>query len=341
MMRNKNLILLTLLSLIAACTPEFVPEEVLNAENNAVINPTEDPNGRKGEVLASFLSSNSEFTFSESAMSTSTFRVSFVTTAQNFDVFKWVFEGGTVSSTVASSSVASGTTTIEGNINDPDSESQVGVVVSYTEGFGRYDVTHAVANANSFDVNYNNDYVTYEYQDDLQVKREEFLDQAAVLTGWDNPEQGWFGPQSDGEASYATCENSIVGFYQALNGDESLALGLSKSFSNFGTRPKNLVFEYKLNFLVLPSVTESKKKISLGYTPVLADNDDLNINPSELWYDDTYDVTEFRQVIIPLPLIPNFRLTFTKFPSVLNDQNQQRFPFTVCIRDIRIIPANE
>ena len=338
-MRKNIFTFLILLGLLSACTTEFVPEEVINANNNAIIKPTEDPTGRKGAVEASFLSSESNYTFSESAMTTSTFRVSFVTTAQNFDVFKWVFDGGTVSTTTASSTVASGSTTIEGNINDPDSESQIGVLVSYNEGFGRYDVTHAVANADSYDVNFNNDYVTYEYLDDLEVKQEEYLGQDAITTGWENPQQGWFGPQNENEVTYENCENSIVGFYQDINGDETVDLELSKNFSNFGVRPKNLVFEYKLNFLVLPSISESTRKISLGYTPLLEGNN-LGINPSEIWYDDTFNATEFRQVIIPLPLIPNFKLTFTKHPSVLNDQGQQRFPFTVCIRDIRIIPGN-
>lgn len=338
-MRKHIFTFLSLLGILSACTTEFVPEEVINANNNAVINPTEDPTGRKGAVEANFLSSESNYTFSESAMTTSTFRVSFVTTAQNFDIFKWVFEGGTVSTTVASSTVVSGSTTIEGNINDPDSESQIGVLVSYNQGFGRYDVTHAVANADSYDVNFINDYVTYEYLDDLQVKQEEYLDQDAITTGWENPQQGWFGPQNENEVTYENCENSIVGFYQAINGDESIDLELSKIFSNFGVRPKNLVFEYKLNFLVLPGISESERKISLGYTPVL-DGDNLGINPSELWYDNTFNATEYRQVIIPLPLIPNFKLTFTKHPSILNDRGQQRFPFTVCIRDIRIIPGN-
>ena len=55
---------------------------------------TGDPDGRVGELEATFLSSKSKFTFSESSLSSNTFSVSYVSTAQNFDIFKWIFEGG-------------------------------------------------------------------------------------------------------------------------------------------------------------------------------------------------------------------------------------------------------
>ena len=150
------------------CTPEFVPDSMLNDDSNAVILPTGDPNGRKGEVEATFLASQNKFTFSESTMSSETFRVSYVTTAQNFDIFKWVFEGGYTD--VGSTTTVSGTTTIEGSLDDEETASQVAVLIEYRDGFGRYDMTHAVANSNSFDVVSIKDFVTYEYLDDLQVQ---------------------------------------------------------------------------------------------------------------------------------------------------------------------------
>ena len=119
--------------------------------------------------LKAFLSSDNKFTFSKSSMISDTFSVSYVSTAQNFDIFKWVFEGGYTSGS-GSSTVSSGTTIIEGNINDPETSSQIGVLVEYRDGFGRYDVTHAVANSGSFDINTKSDYVTYEYLDDLEVQ---------------------------------------------------------------------------------------------------------------------------------------------------------------------------
>ena len=129
-------------------------------EQNQIISPTGDPDGRVGELEATFLSSKSKFTFSESSMSSDTFSVSYVSTAQNFDVFKWIFEGGYTSS--GSSTTSSSTTTVEGNINDPSTSSQIGILVEYRDGFGKYDVTHAVANSASFDVITKSDYVTYE-----------------------------------------------------------------------------------------------------------------------------------------------------------------------------------
>ena len=79
----RRLIYLIGISFLAShCTPEFVPDSILDDESNAIILPTGDPNGRKGEVEASFLSSQNKFTFSESTMSSETFRVSYVTTAK-------------------------------------------------------------------------------------------------------------------------------------------------------------------------------------------------------------------------------------------------------------------
>ena len=67
-------------------------------------------------------------------MSSDTFSVSYVSTAQNFDVFKWIFEGGYTNS--GSSTTASGTTIVEGNINDPSTSSQIGVLLNIVTGLG-------------------------------------------------------------------------------------------------------------------------------------------------------------------------------------------------------------
>ena len=320
-----------LLMLVCSCTPEFVPDSLLDDENTALIQPTGDPNGRTGETTASFLSSQNKFTFSESTMSSETFRVSYVTTAQNFDIFKWVFEGGYTD--VGSSTTVSGTTTIEGRLDDEETASQVAVLIEYRDGFGRYDMTHAVANSTSFDVVSIKDFVTYEYLDDLQVHP------TGGSSAWENPQQGWFSPSANSTVTYTPCPNAMVGYYQSNNGAEDEASVLSKEFSNFGTSPKNLVFEYKFEFLVLPNSPDENKKISLGYTPLVSGSSSVTIEPGELWSDSTYDVTEFRQVVGPLPLIPNFRLSFIKYPSVLNNNGVQRYPFSVCIRNVKIVPG--
>lgn len=337
----KKIIGLIFLSTVVACTPEFIPEEVANRDANAVILPTEDPNGRTGEVVASFLSSEHDFTFSTSNMTSETLRVSYVTTAQNFDIFKWVFEGGTIDSNIGTSTVNTETNeqflTIEGSLRD-STASRIGVLINYPGGFGRYDVIHAVANANSFDVNTQRQYVTYEYQDDLIVQNSS----ASVTTGWENEQQGWFSPSDLATVTFSPCENALVGFYTASNSNADEATMISKDFSGFGLRPKNLVFEYKMDFLVLPNTNEESKKISLGYTPIVSGiGSDTQLEPAELWSDSTYDVTEFRQVVLPLPLIADFRLSFIKHPSPLNEQGQQLYPFSVCLRDIRIVPGNE
>ena len=329
----RRLIYIIGISFLAShCTPEFVPDSILDDESNAIILPTGDPNGRKGEVEASFLSSQNKFTFSESTMSSETFRVSYVTTAQNFDIFKWVFEGGYTD--VGSTTTVSGTTTIEGNLNDEETASQVAVLIEYRDGFGRYDMMHAVANSDNFDVVSIKDFVTYEYLDDLEVQPD------GDSSAWENPQEGWFGPSANSTVTYTPCPNAMVGYYQSNIGAVDEPSVLSKEFSNFGTSPKNLVFEYKFEFLVLPNSPDENKKISLGYTPIVAGSSSVTIEPGELWSDSTYDVTEFRQVVVPLPLIPNFRLSFTKFPSELNSNGLQRYPFSICIRNIKIVPGN-
>ena len=325
-------IILLLLLLHTACTPEYVPSLDASSEQSDIISATGDPDGRVGELEATFLSSKSRFTFSESSLSSDTFSVSYVSTAQNFDVFKWIFEGGYTSS--GSSTTSSGTTIVEGNINDPTTSSQIGVLVEYREGFGRYDVTHAVANSGSFDINTKSDYVTYEYLDDLKVQN------SSNPSGWSNMSGLWYSPSNLSTITFSACENSIVGFYD--NDDFTLTepIEISKEFSNFGTSKKNLVFEYKIDFIVPPLISNNLKRISLGYTPNLSLTSSITVEDGELWFNSSNESTEFRQVVIPLPLISDFSLKFTKYPSVVNSMGRQAYPFNLCIRNIKIVPSD-
>ena len=319
------------LLIFLGCTPEYVPTLDSSSEQSEIISPTGDPEGRVGELEATFLSSKNKFTFSESSMSSNTFSVSYVSTAQNFDVFKWIFEGGYTST--GSTTTSSGTTIVEGNINDPNTSSQVGVLVEYRDGFGRYDVTHAVANSASFDINTKSDYVTYEYLDDLKVQN------SSNPNGWINTSGLWYSPSDISTATFSVCENSIVGFYD--NDDFTITdpIDISKEFSNFGTTKKNLVFEYKIDFIVLPVISSNLKRISLGYTPNLSSTTSISIEAGELWSNSSNESTEFRQVVIPLPLISNFNLSFTKYPSTINANGRQAYPFNICLRNIKIVPS--
>lgn len=327
----KNKLLLLTFLIFFGCTPEYVPPLDSSDEQNQIISPTGDPDGRVGELEATFLSSKSKFTFSESSMSSDTFSVSYVSTAQNFDVFKWIFEGGYTSS--GSSTTSSSTTTVEGNINDPSTSSQIGILVEYRDGFGKYDVTHAVANSASFDVITKSDYVTYEYLDDLKTQN------PSNSNGWTNTSGLWYSPSDISTVTFSACENSIVGFYD--NDDFSLTepITISKEFTNFGTTKKNLVFEYKIDFMVLPSISNELKRISLGYTPNLSSSSSITMESGELWSNSSNESTKFKQVIIPLPLISNFNLSFTKYPSIINSNGRQAYPFNVCLRNIKIVPS--
>ena len=327
----RNLIILFLSSaFLFSCTKEFVPPEDTEADTNllAIIAPSGNPDHKTGSVQASFLSSNSVFTVASSTLSNLEFPVTFISTAQNNDSIVWIFEGSTASPT-----------TLRGNASSP---SAVATQVFYQK-LGSFDVVHAVANKTDFNVIRKKNYVSYEFRDNLTIDATND-DSWTVLSA---EPIGWIAPADT--YVYAPCEESLVAFHTLRNPDTGEVLDtnndnhtLSKSFRSFGDEPKNLVFEYKIDFIALPTVVDINPKISLSYNPIIALGSGLNpveTDPYELWSDVTYDVTRFRQVIIPLPNLSDFDLVFTKYPSALNENDDQLHPFTVCIRDIRIVAS--
>ena len=327
----RNLISLFLSSaFLFSCTKEFVPPEDTEADTNllAIIAPSGNPDHKTGSVQASFLSSNSVFTVASSTLSNLAFPVTFISTAQNNDSIVWIFEGSTASPT-----------TLRGNASSP---SAVATQVFYQK-LGSFDVVHAVANKTDFNVIRKKNYVSYEFRDNLTIDATND-DSWTVLSA---EPIGWIAPADT--YVYAPCEESLVAFHTLRNPDTGEVLDtnndnhtLSKSFRSFGDEPKNLVFEYKIDFIALPTVVDINPKISLSYNPIIALGSGLNpveTDPYELWSDVTYEVTRFRQVIIPLPNLSDFDLVFTKYPSALNENDDQLHPFTVCIRDIRIVAS--
>ena len=327
----RNLISLFLSSaFLFSCTKEFVPPEDTEADTNllAIIAPSGNPDHKTGSVQASFLSSNSVFTVASSTLSNLEFPVTFISTAQNNDSIVWIFEGSTASPT-----------TLRGNASSP---SAVATQVFYQK-LGSFDVVHAVANKTDFNVIRKKNYVSYEFRDNLTIDATND-DSWTVLSA---EPIGWIAPADT--YVYAPCEESLVAFHTLRNPDTGEVLDtnndnhtLSKSFRSFGDEPKNLVFEYKIDFIALPTVIDINPKISLSYNPVITLGSGLNsveTDPYELWSDVTYEVTRFRQVIIPLPNLSDFDLVFTKYPSALNENDDQLHPFTVCIRDIRIVAS--
>ena len=327
----RNLISLFLSSaFLFSCTKEFVPPEDTEADTNllAIIAPSGNPDHKTGSVQASFLSSNSVFTVASSTLSNLEFPVTFISTAENNDSIVWIFEGSTASPT-----------TLRGNASSP---SAAATQVFYQK-LGSFDVVHAVANKTDFNVIRKKNYVSYEFRDNLTIDATND-DSWTVLSA---EPIGWIAPADT--YVYAPCEESLVAFHTLRNPDTGEVLDtnndnhtLSKSFRSFGDEPKNLVFEYKIDFIALPTVVDINPKISLSYNPIIALGSGLNpveTDPYELWSDVTYEVTRFRQVIIPLPNLSDFDLVFTKYPSALNENDDQLHPFTVCIRDIRIVAS--
>ena len=307
-----------------------MPPEDTEADTNllSIIAPSGNPDHKTGSIQASFLSSNSVFTVASSTLSNLAFPVTFISTAQNNDSIVWIFEGSTASPT-----------TLRGNASSP---SAVATQVFYQK-LGSFDVVHAVANKTDFNVIRKKNYVSYEFRDNLTIDATND-DSWTVLSA---EPIGWIAPADT--YVYAPCEESLVAFHTLRNPDTGEVLDtnndnhtLSKSFRSFGDEPKNLVFEYKIDFIALPTVVDINPKISLSYNPIIALGSSLNpveTDPYELWSDVTYEVTRFRQVIIPLPNLSDFDLVFTKYPSALNENDDQLHPFTVCIRDIRIVAS--
>ena len=299
-----------------------------NANLLAIIAPSGDPDHKTGPLQASFLSTNSVFSVASSTLSNSNFPITFISTAQNNDSIVWIFEGSTASPT-----------TLRGNASSP---SAVATQVFYQK-LGSFDVVHAVANKTDFNVIRKKNYVSYEFRDNMTIDATND-DSWTVLSA---EPIGWIAPADT--YVYAPCEESLVAFHTLRNPDTGEVLDtnndnhtLSKSFRSFGDEPKNLVFEYKIDFIALPTVVDINPKISLSYNPIIALGSGLNpveTDPYELWSDVTYEVTRFRQVIIPLPNLSDFDLVFTKYPSALNENDDQLHPFTVCIRDIRIVAS--
>ena len=327
----RNLISLFLLSaFLFSCTKEFVPPENTEADVNlsAIIAPSENPDHKTGPVQAKFLSSNSIFTVASSTLSNLAFPVTFISTAQNNDSIVWIFEGSTASPS-----------TLRGNTSSP---SAIATQVFYQK-LGSFDVVHAVANKTDFNVIRKKNYVNYEFRDNLTIDATND-DSWRVLSA---EPVGWIAPADT--YLYALCEESLVAFHTLRNQDTGEVLDtnnenhiLSKSFRSFGDEPKNLVFEYKIDFIALPTVVDKNTKISLSYNPIITLGSGLNpveTDPYELWSDVTYDVTRFRQVIIPLPNLSDFDLVFTKYPSALNEKDEQSHPFTVCVQNIRIVAS--
>ena len=327
----RNLISLFLSgAFLFSCTKEFVPPENTEADTNllAIIAPSGNPDHKTGSVQASFLSSNSVFTVASSTLS-NTVSINFISTAKNNDSVVWVFEGSTASPT-----------TLRGNASSP---SAVATQVFYQK-LGSFDVVHAVANKTDFNVIRKKNYVSYEFRDNLTIDAtndNSWTIESAAPNGWIAPADTYV---------YSLCEESLVAFHTLRDPVTGLVTDanndnhkLSKSFRSFGDEPKNLLFEYKIDFVALPAVVDVNPKISLSYYPIIrlgtGTVSSTETDPYELWSDVTYNETRFRQVIIPLPNLSDFDLVFTKYPSALNENDQQMHPFTVCIRNIRIVAS--
>ena len=59
-----------------------------------------------------------------------------------------------------------------------------------------------------------------------------------------------------------------------------------------------------------------------------------------LWEDGNIDRTDFRQVVVELPQVDSFSLVFSKYLGDIDDEGAPIYPFTACIRNVRIVPTD-
>ena len=102
-----------------------------------------------------------------------------------------------------------------------------------------------------------------------------------------------------------------------------------------------MIFEFKYDFQIFPNQDMGSPKLGLSMYPSSSIPAGLSSEDiPALWEDGNPDRTEFRQVVIELPQVEEFTLVFTKYLGDLNASDLSKYPFTACIRNLRIVPAD-
>lgn len=325
----KNYVFLIVLFLCVSCTKTSLvpaPEDTVST----IIARTNYTDGNSGSIDSDFISSDNRVSFSQNLVDErDTLEITYITKTRNFDSLVWVFQGadpitttGSITYTVSTTNYLSSRIdeqTVYGGIK---SSIPFSVTVPY-RFFGKYDVLHGASNSRVLDTEKSEDYVEIFYNDDRQN-----------WTSWESVGSvGWAFPP---EGTFSTCMESLVAFYTNTG-----VTKIAKSFTGFGTGRKNLIFEFKYDFQIFPNQDMGSPKLGISMYPSATIPAGLSSEDiPALWENGNVDRTEFRQVVIELPQVDDFTLVLTKYPGDLNDNDQPRYPFTACIRNLRIIPVD-
>ena len=326
---NKLLLLVCVL-LISSCTKTSLIQ--LPAEQgNSIISKTSYTDGNGGGIESEFLSSDNKISFSQNLLEErDTLEITFITQSQNLDSLVWVFQGAEpILETANASYTVSTTHYLDSKIEEQAVYGGIKTSIPYSvtvpyRVFGNYDVFHGASNSFAIDTSLEEDYVMISYNDDRE--NWEVWNSGSANSGWVSPPEGTF----------SVCMESLVGFHTNQE-----AVRIKKPFTGFGTSRKNLIFEFKYDFQIFPSQDTGAPKLGVSMYPSAEIPGNLTAEDiPNLWDNGDAKRTEFRQVIVELPQVEEFTLVFTKYPGEIDEEGLPIYPFTACIRNIRIVPLN-
>ena len=324
---NKLTILLGVL-MVTACSKTTLVQDT-ESGTSSIIAKTNYTDGNSGGITIDFVSSENRVSFSQNLFDDrDTLEVTYITKTQNFDSLVWVFQGAEPFLQTANTTYTVSTTQyIESSKEEQSVFGGIKSAVPYSmtvpyRTFGKYDVLHGASNSRFVDTRLFNDYVEIVYEDN----REDW-------EAWESSgAEGWVSTEAD---TFSLCMESLVAFYT----NREIAR-IKKPFTGFGGIRKNLIFGFKYAFQVFPNQDSGAPKLGLSLYPSESIPAGLSADDiPNLWENSNVERTEFRQVVIELPQVEEFSLIFTKYPGDLNEDGQPLYPFTACIRNLRIIPS--
>lgn len=316
---------------MAACskTTLIQPSEDIGS---SIISRTNYTDGYEGSIDIQFISSDNTASFSQHLLEErDTMQITYITKTQNFDSLVWVFQGAEPLMETANSSYTVSTTQyLSDEIEEQTVYGGIKTTIPYSitipyRVFGKYDVFHGASNRRAVESKVENDYVQISYKDDRQN-----------WEAWDSPGTvGWKSPPA-GEGDFSICLESLVAFYT-----NSEVVRIKKPFTGFGGIRKKLIFEFKYDFQIFPNQDKGSRKLGLSMFPSETIPTGLTSEDiPNLWEDGDTDRTEFRQVVVELPQVDSFSLVFSKYLGDIDDEGVPIYPFTACIRNLRIVPAD-
>ena len=324
----KKLTILLGVLMVTACSKTTLVQDT-ESGTSSIIAKTKYTDGNSGGITIDFVSSENRVSFTQNLFDDrDTLEVTYITKTQNFDSLVWVFQGAEPFLQTANSTYTVSTTQyIESSEEEQSVFGGIKSTVPYSMTvpyriFGKYDVLHGASNSRFVDTRLFNDYVEIVYEDN----REDW-------EAWESSGvEGWVSTQAD---TFSLCMESLVAFYTNQE-----IVRIRKPFTGFRGIRKKLIFEFKYAFQVFPNQDSGAPKLGLSLYPSKSIPAGLSADDiPNLWENSNVERTEFRQVVIELPQVEEFSLIFTKYPGDLNENGEPLYPFTACIRNLRIVPS--